>query len=193
MFIGHLPAGYILSPLFTDSRAKAALLIGAVLPDIDLFYFYTIGERAAVHHSYATHTPVFWVALIGLWAVIMRFVFKQPMGIPALALLCGTLLHLLLDSITGGVFWLAPFSDAELIFFHVPARYPHWIMNFVFHWTFALELVTCAAASLLFLRRRKKYKAQNGAWKTIIKVNKPANTSKNNCPCMRQGIPSKIK
>lgn len=46
MFIAHLPAGYLLAKtirLRTPGRkaVMTAALLGAIAPDLDLFYFYT--------------------------------------------------------------------------------------------------------------------------------------------------------
>lgn len=58
MFVAHLPAGYILSKFWKNKTAQYFLLIGSILPDLDLLYFYTIGQRAVVHHAYPTHSPI---------------------------------------------------------------------------------------------------------------------------------------
>ncbi|MCM0684581.1 hypothetical protein [Akkermansia massiliensis] len=47
MFIAHLPAGYLLAKtirLRTPGRkaVMTAALLGAIAPDLDLFYFYTL-------------------------------------------------------------------------------------------------------------------------------------------------------
>jgi len=63
MFIAHLPAGYMLSKGVvalghlrrlgeqTKRRLIAAGMIGAIIPDIDLLYFYLIDHRQHGHHS----------------------------------------------------------------------------------------------------------------------------------------------
>ncbi len=69
MFIAHLPAGYLLAKtirLRTPGRkaVMTAALLGAIAPDLDLFYFYTLDGRQHHHHSYWTHYPSVWFALM---------------------------------------------------------------------------------------------------------------------------------
>lgn len=61
MFIAHLPAGYILGKAVTKSvdtpRNKLLLIfimIGSIVPDIDLLYFYTLFQRLRIdkHHTF---------------------------------------------------------------------------------------------------------------------------------------------
>ena len=65
------------------------------------------------------------------------------------------MLHLVLDSTAGGIRWLWPASEAEFALAHPTARHQPWYLNFVLHWTFALELlITAAAAASLWMRHR---------------------------------------
>lgn len=41
-----------------------AALLGAIAPDLDLFYFYTLDGRQHHHYSYWTHYPSVWFALM---------------------------------------------------------------------------------------------------------------------------------
>lgn len=50
MIIGHAPAGYITSALLF-SKLKERGISGALLPDIDMFYFHFIDHRQHHHHS----------------------------------------------------------------------------------------------------------------------------------------------
>jgi len=57
MFIAHLPAGY-LGGLALARRAGAqlrrrvilAFMLGSVLPDIDMLYFYLLDDGRTLHH-----------------------------------------------------------------------------------------------------------------------------------------------
>ncbi|HPF78328.1 MAG TPA: metal-dependent hydrolase [Alphaproteobacteria bacterium] len=153
MFIAHLPAGYILATFLKDKKSQLLLLTGSIAPDFDLIYFYTIGQRAVVHHAYPTHMPYFWI-LLSLGGILFARLFGKNLDLPFLALLCGAILHLFLDSVTGGIHWLSPFSDKELIFFDVPASFSHWTLNFILHWTFLFEIGIIFFAGFLFFRRR---------------------------------------
>lgn len=152
MFIGHLPAGYVLSRAFSDRRAQAAVLIGSVLPDADLLYFYTLSDRAVVHHEYWTHIPAFWLLVCGVTWIALQLT-GSAYRIYVAPLLVGILLHLCLDSIAGSVLWFAPFSEAKVTLVHVPALYSPWVLNFIFHWTFLLELAVIVTAGLVYARR----------------------------------------
>jgi inner membrane protein len=153
MFISHLPAGYIASHLYKEPKTKWAVLIGNILPDIDLLYFYTWGERAVVHHAYPTHMPYFWIMALTLCYGLCRL-FKIKSGKSLLACFTGIILHLFLDTVTGGIYWLAPLSDIEARFFDVPAKHSHWTLNFILHWTFWIEIAIILIASILFIRNR---------------------------------------
>lgn len=66
-------------------------------------------------------------------------------------LLCAAAcLHLLLDTFVGDIWWGAPFYDQPLALFSVPARFSPWWLNFVLHWSFAVELAICGWAGWLY-------------------------------------------
>ncbi len=163
MFIGHLPAGYLCTramlrhlPVPAGSR-KALLWTGlaaSVLPDLDLAYFYLIDNRQHLHHGYWPHVPALWLALFGLGAGVSLWLGNRPAFLIVLVFSANALLHLLLDSIAGGILWLYPVSARSFQLVEVPAVYGWWVWNFVLHWSFALELVVCAAAGILFVRSR---------------------------------------
>ncbi len=78
MFIGHIPAGYLVSysiikliknPNLSAHNTNQLLFIGiiaAAFPDISLFYFYLIDNRQHLHHSYWTHIPFYWAIMSSL-------------------------------------------------------------------------------------------------------------------------------
>ena len=70
--------------------------------------------------------------------------------------LAAILLHILLDSLVGDIMWLWPVSRDLYALFTVPARYSHWLISFVLHWSFAVELMICAVAVWLCVRRPAK-------------------------------------
>ncbi len=151
MFIAHLPAGYIVSKAFKNHVLKTGVLLGSIIPDIDLFYFYTFGQRAVMHHKYWTHMPFFWI-VIALTTWLLAKIFKPNFALLPLGLLAGTFLHLSLDSIAGSIYWFAPFSDFSLTLVEIPARYDSWQKNYFFHWTFAIEIMICLLAAFLVLK-----------------------------------------
>ena len=158
MLIGHLPAGYITAKLLYPAFAKDVAserrfigwsMAGACAPDIDMLYFYFIDHRQHLHHSYFTHYPLFW---LGLFLLSLLWLKKRPAsGALAFAFCLGGVGHMLLDTIVGGIWWLAPFYDKSFALFAVPAGLHPWWLNFVCHWSFALELALVLAALTLWL------------------------------------------
>ena len=51
--------------------------------------------------------------------------------------------------------WLWPFSDRLITLAVVPARYDHWVISFILHWSFLAEIaITLLAAGVLWPNRR---------------------------------------
>ncbi len=162
MFIAHLPAGYIAGTLVerlaarfgydTPRRLTAVTLLASVLPDFDLLWFYLVDQRQHLHHTYWTHIPVFWVAL-GIVAALIALAIRRRDALPYIgAVTLGTLLHIVLDTVAGGIHWLYPLSSVETRWVEVPSVYGWWIANFVLHWSFALELILLGIAIWLHPR-----------------------------------------
>lgn len=151
-------------------RALAVGLAASLAPDLDLFWFYFVDGGRTHHHHFFPHLPAVWLlggalafGLTTLWGAVRRptpsrFLSAQATGAndekdrswlaPRLVLLataCG-LVHLLLDTVVGHIKWGWPVTERMVAAFDVPARGGHWIMNFVLHWSFALELVIVAVA-----------------------------------------------
>jgi inner membrane protein len=167
MFIAHLPAGYLITRYYLcvmeanfmkSSALKYYVMFGlfcSVLPDFDLIYFYLIDNRQHAHHSYWTHIPMFWVLLSVSLYCGAKVLFKQNVGPASVILLVNTQLHMLLDSVAGGIYWLYPLYDEKYRLFDVTSRFDWWVWNFVLHWTFLLELLIIIAAAYLVLADRK--------------------------------------
>ncbi|WP_018609325.1 metal-dependent hydrolase [Uliginosibacterium gangwonense] len=167
MFIAHLPAGYIASHMLRDrlrvtpkdySAYVWAALLGSVAPDFDLFYFYLFDHRWHNHHTYFTHFPVVWLSLLlgagfALWYAKRKFT-------PLLAFMFSLngLIHMVLDSVFGHIWWLAPWSDYSFNMFSVRKFYDHWWLNYLFHWGLAVELLIVLWAFHLW---RKSVSRQN--------------------------------
>jgi inner membrane protein len=164
VFIAHLPAGYLATRLILDreatleplSRRLLALgMIASVLPDLDLLWFYFVDHRRQVHHAYLPHLPLAWIALFGVAALVMGLRrASRTAWLAMLVFAANILLHLVLDTTAGGIRWLWPFSNAEFAMSHVEARHQAWYLNFVLHWTFALEIAILAAALWLAWKKR---------------------------------------
>ena len=160
MFIAHLPAGYLattgLRARLTGAPWRLLLPVGlvcSVLPDVDLLWFYLVDNRQTEHHAFIAHWPLFWVALAALLFILpwgrRRTAAQAMIGVGLTSLL----LHMVLDSFAASIFWLAPFSDVHLNAVEVPARLDWGVWNFVFHWTFAIEIAICLAAIIVAARR----------------------------------------
>lgn len=159
MIIGHLPAGYIFSKLLAKKLAGTAVnvrhivfvgIVGAVIADLDMFYFHLVDNRQHHHHTYWPHYPIVWAGLLAASFIWYRVASEKSNAILAVVFSVAGFIHLLLDSIVGDVWWFAPFVDKSYALFTVPALYQPWWLNFILHWSFALELFLVAWAFLLW-------------------------------------------
>ena len=171
MFVAHIFAGYLLTRQIVTKRktvvsSKQYYLFGifcSILPDIDLLYFYTIDHRQHIHHSYWTHIPIFWIS-VTLMLFLLSKLIRKNIGTYLLLLLANTLAHLLLDSVAGGIFWFYPLSEDYVRWFHIPSRFDWWVWNYIFHWTFLLEISIIASALLVFyFDNRREKRLQDGS------------------------------
>ncbi len=153
MITAHLPSGYVVARGLPRGlpHALPVALVAAVFPDLDLLFFYLVDGRGFHHHHYWVHLPAFWLAL-GVVAVPLAA--RAGYGRQAALFVAVVFLHLALDTVAGGVAWLWPVDDRLFTLAVVPARYGHWVLNFLFHWTFLLELAVWAWAGFLLIRRR---------------------------------------
>lgn len=144
MFIGHLPAGYVLTKTIQKKfKTESYLwlgLIASVLPDIDIFHFYLIDNRQNLHHGYWIHIPFYWLIMGIITFAVIWFTKKKGYTIAAIIFFSNIFLHLFLDTIVGKIEWLFPFTDKAYYMFDVPATHDFWVHNFLFHWTFLLEI-----------------------------------------------------
>ena len=162
MFIGHVPAGYLATRLLLGrvglQGRPARHLVGlgmaaSVAPDLDLLWFYFVDDQQHVHHSFLPHLPSAWaLALGGLLAAAWVAGRSGALLVPVLVVGSNAAIHLTLDTVAGGIRWLWPVSDHEFALVSVPARFSPWYLNFVLHWTFALELVLVGVAAFTAMK-----------------------------------------
>ncbi len=164
MFIGHISAGYIYTKAILSSLPQRYLeaiywryalswgLLGSVLPDFDMFYFYFIDHAQHLHHSYCTHLPIYWLCLSAGIFIILFVLGRPSQVIYAFLCLSNVFIHLFLDTLMGKIRWFYPFSNYDFVCFYVPNRYSWWVWNFVFHWTFFFEIALIIIAIFLFLK-----------------------------------------
>lgn len=158
MLTAHLPSGYLLvhSVGVRSGAPFYAALFGSVFPDFDMLFFHFIDNHSIHHHYYWVHIPAFWAAIAIVALPLSRLFgwFKE-----AVLFFVAITLHLILDTLAGGILWGAPFSHDLFSFVVVPATQSHWVLSFVLHWTFALELLIWIAAIWVFLRYSRPERA----------------------------------
>ena len=154
MITAHLPSGYVLGrALRVDSRiAMAAVMLGAVFPDFDIAWFYWVDNRAFHHHRYWVHAPMFWAMICIVAVPILAYVSRKALSL-GLLFVTGVFLHIFLDSIAGGIMWLWPWDGTLYQMFTVQPTHSHFILSFMAHWTFLLEIAIWMAAVFLVWRR----------------------------------------
>lgn len=154
MLIAHAPAGYITLKLFNKLKGEEIPyikygLIFSLWPDLDLLYFYLIDKKSTLHHFYFPHIPAFLLLACCLIPVLKAFkISSNRLNIYYLFLI-NWFVHLILDTVSGGINWLYPFSDKLWVLINIPANYSHWIISFVLHWSFLIEISIVALSGYL--------------------------------------------
>lgn len=152
MLTAHTPSGYIVARLVRRPipYLMPAALIGANFPDLDMFWFHLVAHRAVHHHMYWPHIPLVWAIIAAVVLPVLRYLGFLSTGL----IFFGTVfLHLALDSIVGGILWAYPFSDTLFTLVVIPPTYSNWVLSFVLHWTFLLEIAIWVVAIWLWFKR----------------------------------------
>jgi membrane-bound metal-dependent hydrolase YbcI (DUF457 family) len=159
MFFAHLPAGYLVGRALLRSAPQgriqwtlAAGMAGGVFPDVDLLYLKLLDATPQHHHTYWTHLPIAWLGCSALAWVATRQ-RGTTLRLTVAAFLLAWLSHLLLDTVTGDIWWLYPLIDQPYSLVKIEARYEPWWLNFLLHWSMALELAIIALA--VWLEKKK--------------------------------------
>ncbi len=153
MLIAHLPMGYIIYKKFSPESNYFFLAIAlffSALPDIDLIYFYLF-DRSEHHHKLFPHIPLFWICSFSIF-FLLRNKFSKEFTLVFKIAVISVFIHLLLDTLVGYIWWLYPIVDKSFFLIEIPNKYNHWIINFIFHWTFIIELLIVTYAIFLFFR-----------------------------------------
>lgn len=174
MFIAHLPAGYLLSKYF-KSKIETNLiswktiifigLLGSILPDLDLLYFYLLDDRQHQHHSYWTHIPIFWLGIYACTASVFIAVKNKKLLLISTFLFCDIILHLILDTVSGGILWSYPLNSQYFVLLTISPQYNWWLLNFIFHWSFALELLILSLVLLFYMKSNSNINNEPGMLK----------------------------
>ncbi|MGB0968724.1 MAG: metal-dependent hydrolase, partial [Halocynthiibacter sp.] len=78
MITAHLPSGYLLAKLTRTPRLLMPFaILGAVLPDFDMFWFHLVDNRAFHHHKYWVHVPGFWLP-VAVFTLAFLYLFIRP-------------------------------------------------------------------------------------------------------------------
>lgn len=145
MFIAHLPAGYLLGRGAQRMRPDLPLwpaIFGSIAPDLDMLYFYFVDRGQTHHHEFITHRPAFWLSL-----AILSFLVRKPTWRRACVLFfIAGFLHMGLDSMVGHIAWGWPVSDRGFHLITVEPTQNHWILSFLLHPSFLVEIAILAAA-----------------------------------------------
>lgn len=146
MFIAHLPAGYFAARLLARRigiKATSALVLagmaGGVFPDMDLLYGAWADGGRVHHHLYWPHLPPVWAGAGLLFLLARRRLGDTCRRLVGVFMLGGWS-HLLLDSVAGDIWWLWPWLDTPFSLVNIPAIHTPWWLNYLLHWTFAVEL-----------------------------------------------------
>ncbi len=164
MIIGHLPLGYISTKIITakwpnNSVKRRAFIIagllGSIIPDFDMIYFYLFDNCQHHHHTYWIHIPFYWCIILGLSILVLWFTKKEYL--PFLSIFgINIFIHLFVDTIVGDIWWLYPLLNKPYSLFSVPALYNTWWVNFILHWSFIIEIIIMFVALYICLSLRKK-------------------------------------
>ena len=163
MFIAHIPTGYIYAVSIIKSIKKIEIptrpiicsaVLGSILPDFDLIYFYLIDHRQTHHHKYITHWPLLWISLVFMSYIIYAFSSHKKFGLLSLIAFSSCTIHIILDTVVGDIWWFFPLVDKPFALFTVKALYEPWWLNFILHWSFSLELAICSFAAFIYIKRK---------------------------------------
>ena len=157
MLIAHIPTGYIVSKTLKKGGNRAYVLCGllfSIWPDLDLVYYYVFDKAKTFHHTYFTHLPIVMVTAFLITLPLFHMRFLEEMKAFHILFFLNWLMHLILDTYTGGVLWLYPFSSKLFCLISGPEVYKSWVLSFITHWSFAVELAIAGLAVMLFIRQR---------------------------------------
>lgn len=154
MLTAHLPSGYVLARHWPGPVRflLPAALIGAVLPDLDMIWFHLVDDKAIHHHRYWVHIPAFWALVAAVVLPLLLWRARAWVG-TACVVFVALFVHLLLDSIGGGILWGWPFDEYLYSLLVVPATQDHWVLSFLLHWSVLFELAIWLWAAALWRRR----------------------------------------
>lgn len=152
MILAHLPSGYLLGRASGGGRAvMIAALIGSVAPDFDMLWFWLVDQGQTHHHRFWPHIPLVMLGLAAAALLLTRLVARRWLA-PVAVFFGAVMMHLVLDTVNGGIGWLWPLNDRLYSLVTVPATRAHWVLSFLTHWSALAELAIIGAAALALRR-----------------------------------------
>jgi hypothetical protein len=147
--------------VFKDEITPSIILMGAflgLLPDLDSLIVLLLGKwspgaEQLSHHSYFTHTPLFYLLIAGIIWLVLDWEW-------ALLFLTVTIIHLLMDSWStdDGIMWLWPFRNDQYSLFPMDSH-ANGIFGLQFYARYVLtprlilpELLIVAAGAIVIIR-----------------------------------------
>jgi inner membrane protein len=127
-------------------------ITGAIIPDVDYLYQNIFDYQNFDHHYYFSHFPVFWTILL-VYSIFMLVLHKKSQtAVLAFMFSLNGFIHMILDSLEGWIFWLAPLSykgySVEIL---LNKYFPSFIEQNP-RWSSILEASIFFLALTLFLR-----------------------------------------
>ena len=116
-----------------------------------MIWFYLVDRGQTHHHRFWPHIPLVWAGIAALTLPLIATIARRWLA-PAAAFFGAVMMHLVLDTVSGGILWLWPFSDRLYMLVSVPATRSHWVLSFLTHWTMLAELLIILTAALLLRR-----------------------------------------
>ncbi len=157
MVFAHIPSGYLLANLFVQKRKWPTWLLwlgmlGATFPDFDILLAEFTTHDMIGHRVSPMHFPIVW-ALVAAILLTIILLTKQKSWLPAWGVFfSAAMLHLVLDTLVGDIYWLAPFSWTPIHIISIPSHHAWWLADHVLHWSFLFEIGIIVAAAIIFFR-----------------------------------------
>jgi inner membrane protein len=179
MIFSHAPGGFIAAFVtkrwWTRSLTKKQItilyivsMIAAVLPDIDVIYFYLF-DATVRHRQHITHSLFLYLLIWLIFYTIGFFKKSQVLKSTGFILFIGGFFHLLLDSVTTGVPWFYPQSLRTWGLLNLPWFNFDFVYEHLFLFTLSIEvLIFLLAFNILFFWKSSKKAAFSALTLSIL-------------------------
>jgi hypothetical protein len=127
-------------------------MLGSVIPDMDYLYQSLFDFRNYDHHYYLTHFPIFWGMLLVSSQIWLFSNNKSEKPVYFFIFSLNGFLHMLLDTIEGRMYWLAPFSYQGFSGSKPLLKYAGRFVDTYPNWIYFIETLIFTCAIYLFLR-----------------------------------------